>query len=133
MPGFYEFDYYFALDVLKIPLVTVNLLPLYFGWMSVLIPSLYQKYFIHRNWVSMFATAQVIYVVAESLNLLQATRYNLRLGIPDIILFMLGGQIAGVFEGGFTAFPSIVIVSKMIPPGIESTMYSLSITMVILN
>ena len=41
MPQFFDFDYYFALDVLKIPLATVNLQSLYVGWLVVLIPFLY--------------------------------------------------------------------------------------------
>ena len=55
MPQFYAFDYYFALDVLKIPLSTVNLQTLYVGWLVVFIPVIYQKFFIKRDFVVMFA------------------------------------------------------------------------------
>ena len=97
------------------------------------IPFIYQKYFMHRNYVIMFAISQCVYVMAESVNLLLATRYNLELGIPDLALFYLGGAVASVLERGFTFFPSLVMIGKMIPPGIEGTMYSLSVTILILN
>ena len=133
MPQFFDFDYYFALDVLKIPLATVNLQSLYVGWLVVLIPFLYQKFFINKNYSVMFAIAQFTYIIGESINLFLASRHNLDLGIPDLVLFFLGGAIAGVIQRGFTFFPSIIMVSKMIPPGVESTMYSLSITIIALN
>ena len=81
----------------------------------------------------MFAIAQFTYIFGESVNLLLASRYNQKLGLPDLLLFFLGGAIAGVIQRGFTFFPSIIMVSKMIPPGVESTMYSLSITIIALN
>ena len=62
-----------------------------------------------------------------------ALRLNKNLGIPDVLLYFLGGGIAAVFERGFFFFPAMIIVSKAIPPGIESTMYSLSLTMLSLN
>ena len=59
--------------------------------------------------------------------------YHEKLGIPTIVLYTLGGGVAQNFEIGFTFFISLVIVSKLVPPGIESTMYSLSVTFIVLN
>lgn len=99
----------------------------------MIIPFLYHKFFAHRNYVIMFAISQIVYVGAESINFLLATRYNLQLGIPDLVLYFMGGAIAEVFERGFSFFPSMIIISKMIPPGIESTMYSLAVTALAMN
>ena len=55
MPQFPAFDYCFALDVLEIPLRTVNLQTLYVGWLVVFIPLIYQRFFIRRDFVVMFA------------------------------------------------------------------------------
>lgn len=68
MPQFHAFDYVYALDKLHIPLTTVNLQQLYVGWAIVFIPLLYQKVFIHRDFVWMFFISQITYVVAETIN-----------------------------------------------------------------
>ena len=133
MPSFQVFDYYFALDVLKISLETVNLQTLYVGWIIVLVPSIYQRFFLYSNYIIMFTISQITYFVAGSINLALATRCNKDLGIPDVVLYFLGGSIAEVLERGFTFFPSIIIVNKCTPPGIESTMYSLSLTVILMN
>ena len=133
MPQFYDFDYYFALDVLKIPLMMINLQSLITGWLVVLIPFFYQKYFIKKDYIVMLSISQWVYVIAETINLSLAMRWNSMLGIPNIALYFLGGGIAAVFERGFFFFPAMIIVSKSIPPGIESTMYSLSVTILSLN
>ena len=57
MPNFSIFDYYFYLDVQKIPLEMINLQSLYSGWLVVLIPYLYQNFFHKREFVYMLATA----------------------------------------------------------------------------
>lgn len=62
--------------------------------LQTIIPVLYQKFFVHYDYIYMFYVSQAAYVIAESLNLLAATRYNLYLGIPDPLMFILGGSIA---------------------------------------
>jgi len=76
MPQFLDFDYYFAVDVLKVSPATVSLQPLYIGWLLILIPFIYQGLFRHRNYVLLFALSQLVCVAAESTNLFLATRYN---------------------------------------------------------
>ncbi len=49
------------------------------------------------------------------------------------MLYFLGGKIAQKLEDGFGSFPLFIIVSKMIPPGIDSTMFSLSMSIIILS
>ena len=133
MPQFYDFDYFFAIDVLKIPLPAINLQSLVTGWLVVLIPFVYQRYFIDKNYIYMMSISQYVYVIAETVNLALAMQWNKAVGIPNIFLYFLGGAIAGVFERGFFYFPAMIIISKSIPPGIESTMYSLSLTILSLN
>ena len=42
----------------------------------------------------MYYASQIIYVIADSLNLFAATRYILYMGIPDPLLYFFGGQLA---------------------------------------
>lgn len=103
------------------------------GWLSAFVPIIYQKWLIKYDYSVMFVISQLVYVVAESINLFLHLGYHEKLGIPTIVLYTLGGGVAQNFEIGFTFFISLVIVSKLVPPGIESTMYSLSVTFIVLN
>ena len=123
----------YALDNLKIPLTTVNLQQLYVGWAIIFIPILYQKVFIHRDFVWMFFISQVTYVLAESLNCVLVLRWNQEIGIPNIVLYLLGGSVASILERGFSFFPSFILISKMVPVGVESSMMSLSVTIILMN
>ena len=70
----------------------------------MLVPVIYQNVLINYDYVYMFYVSQSAYVIVESLNLLAATRFNLYLGIPDPIIYILGGSMADVFEIGFSLF-----------------------------
>lgn len=94
---------------------------------------MYQKWLVKYDYSVMFVISQLVYVVAETINAFLTLGYHKSLGIPTVLLYALGGSVAQNFEIGFTFFISLVIVSKLTPPGIESTMYSLSVTFIVLN
>ena len=71
--------------------------------------------------------------MSELINTVLALGLNKKLGIPNLLLFMLGGSIPSSLEHGMTMFVSMIMVAKMVPPGIESTMYSLSLMIIGLN
>lgn len=41
--------------MLKIPLMIINLQSLFTGWLVILIPFLYQKYFISKDYIAMIS------------------------------------------------------------------------------
>lgn len=112
---------------------TINLAQLFTGWMVVLIPMLYQVYFINHNYIYMFVVAQAFYVISDGLCIFLSTRFNLKLGIPDILLFYLSGNIAMIFDKGLFFFATSLLLAKLIPVGIEATMLSLSMTIFVMN
>lgn len=133
MPSFSQFDFYWAQIKLDISVSTINLQLLCVGWLSACVPIIYQKWLIKYDYSAMFVVSQLVYVMAESINLFLHLGYHETLGIPTMVLYTLGGGVAQNFEIGFTFFICLVIVSKLVPPGIESTMYSLSVTFIVLN
>lgn len=76
------------------------------GILAALVPIIYQRYLINYDYVYVFYVSQTAYVFVESLNLFAATRYNLYLGIPDPLMYFLGGTVGEIFEGTFTFFAS---------------------------
>ena len=71
--------------------------------------------------------------MAESINCGLVLQWNKQFGIPNVVLYILGGSVASILERGFSTFPSFIIVSKVVPTGVESSMMSLSITIIYLN
>ena len=105
---------------------------IYTGWITILFPIVYNKLFAGKDYVKIYFWAQAIFVFSECTNLFLATRYNQKLGIPDIVLYYIGGSIAQRLEMGLMIYPFMLILSKIFPVGIESTMYSFSMSVLIL-
>lgn len=77
MPQFSEFDYYFAIDVLKISKSTIGLQVLYVGVFIFLMPLIYQKFFNQSEYCNFFLVSQIIYVIANTFKCTLVARYNL--------------------------------------------------------
>ena len=55
------------------------------------------------------------------------------LGLPNFAVYFFFGTFLGPFEVMFTMMPGLIILTKLIPKGIESTMMALSSTIITLN
>ena len=102
---------------------------IYFGWLMALLPYFYQKYLVKKNYVWIFFISQIAYVFADAIGILAGSRYNLSLGIPDIVLYVLSGNFAIIFEKGFSTFGCMSLFMKLIPIGVEATMSSITIAL----
>lgn len=65
-------------------------------------------------------------MISDLLMILLATRYNLRMGISDVVLYFLSSNIAKHFDFGMFLFTNLIIFSKLTVPGIEATMQSIT-------
>jgi hypothetical protein len=81
----------------------------------------------------MFFASQVAYILAHLICILAGTRYNVYIGIPDVMLFLLSGNFAVIFEKGFSHFGCVLIFAKLVPVGIESSMSSIKDSVVLIN
>lgn len=81
----------------------------------------------------MIMTSQMAYVFADSIGILVGTRYNKELGVSDLVCFLLSGSFAQILEKGFFFFTATLIFAMLIPAGIESTMTSISSTIMVCN
>ena len=91
MPQFPDFDYYFQVDIMELDPSVINLSGIFLGLFVVFVPWMYYKYFAHRGYLFMIAISHIFYVFADAVNILLASRYNLRLGIPDLFLYIISG------------------------------------------
>ena len=62
-----------------------------------------------------------------------AFRWNLELGIPDLLIYLVFGNFAEVLEKMMVVLPSFIIMAKTTPPGVEAIMISLTMTIINLN
>lgn len=52
---------------------------------------------------------------------------------PDIMLYIICGPMAGVLEKALTGLPTNIIMSQVIAPGVEATMFAVAHTIMNLN
>ena len=64
-------------------------------------------------------------VVASAFDLLIINRYNIAWGIPDKWFYMFGDAVIGPAVMMFAFMPAVVLTSKLVPKGLESTTYAL--------
>ena len=62
---------------MKIDPKLINMQSVYFGWTIALIPFVYQRYLINKNYVWIFIISQAAYIFAESIGILAGSRLNL--------------------------------------------------------
>ena len=60
-------------------------------------------------------------------------RLNSYIGLSDLFLFLFIGNFTEVVERILTVIPSFIIMAKSIPPGVEGTIVSLTMTIINLN
>jgi len=63
--------------------------------------------------------------VASGFDLLIINRYNIAWGIPDKWFYMFGDAVIGPAVAMFSLMPAVVLTSKLVPKGLESTTYAL--------
>jgi hypothetical protein len=133
MPDFGDFTYYFALDVLGISKFTMGMSTIIAGLAVFLAPVLYQKYCRNTQFPKLFFWSQVINVAQAVLILILALRINSSLGLPDLLVYLVGGAFAEAIERMMTIIPSFIIMAKIIPPGVEGSMTAVTATIINLN
>lgn len=62
-----------------------------------------------------------------------ALRLNEKLFIPDMLLYLVTGSLMSVVEQVMTIIPSFIIMAKTVPPGVEASMISLTMTIINLS
>ena len=111
--------------------MAINLSTLFGAMFLFILPVLYQKYLAKKEFLISFYLSQIVYITAVCLTLCLALQLNKH--VPDIVLFVICGPLAAVMEKMMTALPSNMIMSRVIPHGVEAVMFSLAHTIMNLN
>ena len=76
--------------------------------------------------------SQIIYAFGTAIGICQAVRWTAQLGLNEAFTYIFVGFMEHL-EHALTMMPSIILTAKLTPPGIESTIMSLSLTIVRVN
>jgi folate/biopterin transporter len=96
-----------------------------FGYLGLLAGvTLYNKFLTNVSYRRIFLFAQMTMVFINLFDIVLVKRWNLVLGIPDI-LFMIGDSALATVIGRFFSMPMFVLAAKVCPDKIEATLFAM--------
>ena len=133
MPGFDDFQYYFVLDVLNVSKFEYGIGTLMAGIVVFVGPIIFQKYCRDTDYRIIFFRAQILHIIQSIFCLMLALRVFKYFGVPEVLIFWATGSLMEAIERMMSLVPSFIIMGKIIPPGVEGTMISLTATIININ
>ena len=131
MPMFDDFLYYFAIEKLDITPEVISLMAVWVGAACIALPFIYNTCLRDTEFRIVYALSQFIYIIAYML--LVALVSGWTKGLPNELIYFLATSFVWPAEKGFFFMPSMIISAKLAPQGIESTIVSLSTTVMMLS
>jgi MFS family permease len=102
-------------------MVVLNIVGMLFALVGV---AVYQTYFHSTSVHQVLKITSILVAVLGVLPILLVTRFNLRIHVSDTLLALCGDAIFGALLE-ISAFPVYVLASRICPPGVEGSMYSI--------
>ena len=87
--------------------------------------------FVFEAWLNKWTFRRVFYlttalkITASIFDLIMVYRWNVRVGIPDEVAYMMGDKIIFPVVQMLDFMPGVILMAKVCPKGVESTMYAL--------
>eukprot|EP00802_Teleaulax_amphioxeia_P012002 Tamp_12040.p1 GENE.Tamp_12040~~Tamp_12040.p1 ORF type:complete len:568 (+),score=107.15 Tamp_12040:49-1704(+) len=87
--------------------------------------ALFQTFLSGWSFRPLFWIGTILGVIGATFDLIIINRINVRLGIPDEWFYVSGNAVVRPILGAAAHMPAIVLTSKLVPKGLESTTYAL--------
>jgi len=87
--------------------------------------SVFQHYLSAWSFRPLFWIGTILGVIGATFDLFIIHRLNLKVGIPDEWFYVSGNAVLRPILGAAAHMPAIVLTSKLVPKGLESTTYAL--------
>lgn len=84
----------------------------------------YATFMMHWSYRRVFAVTGIFYMLALLPNIALYRRWNIALGIPDIV-FVLGAEVVQTIVGVWNNMPFGVLMLSLCPPGMEASIYAI--------
>ena len=75
------------------------------------------------NFRPVFWVTTVVKVCAAMIDIVIVNRWNIAIGIPDEVTYMLGDAIVFQLCATLDFMPAVVLTSKLCPKSVEATVY----------
>jgi hypothetical protein len=125
IPSFADVDYYFQLNVAEFTNFTYSILTLLAYVCLFLSTMIYTRYLKDLEFWVCLQIAQGCALTGILMNLLFVLRFNLIIGIPDIIFVIFTSTITGTLAMAFSFLPTLVLFTKITPVNIEATIFAM--------
>ncbi|EPY30004.1 hypothetical protein STCU_04284 [Strigomonas culicis] len=116
VPGGPQFSYTFYLTVGNLIMYTAGMVG------AILFPPLFSR----RRYQATFAVTTLLQVLASLFDLIIVERWNIAIGIPDHAMYIFGDAIVFQIVHVMTFMPVMVLISRLVPRGSESMVYSIT-------
>jgi len=101
------------------------------SWLSILSSAgllvgviLYNKFLSNISYRRIFAGAQLLLVLTNFIDYAMVRRWNLVVGIPDIVM-LISDDLFGTIMGRFFVMPMFILAAKVCPDNVEGTLFAL--------
>jgi hypothetical protein len=85
----------------------------------------FSKFFVGHETRTLLRGAVLISFLGNFFSLIQTTRFNLVLGIDDVVFIIFTSVVTEVLSLGFFILPSLILFAKITPPYIEATVFAM--------
>lgn len=123
-PRFGQFSYFFMLNVAHITKFQFAMFGVISRACHILGTVIYKNYFKETETRTVIFYSTVISVISSFVHLMFALRWNLLIGISDIVFIIFTDVVFGCLSLAFCVLPSLALFAKITPPGIEGTIFA---------
>jgi len=124
VPRFDEFMYYFKTEVAGFSQFTYSILTLLGAVALIFGIFIYERFFKETEPRIVVGIAICLICIASFFDTCFILRWNLIIGIPDIVWVLLSSTAMGTLIFAFLVLPPGVLFAKLTPAHVEATMYS---------
>lgn len=123
-PSFGQFSYFFMLNVAHITKFQFAMFGVISRACHILGTIFYKNYFKNTETRTIICYSTAISVVSSFIHLAFAMRWNIRLGISDIIFVIFTDVVFGCMSLALCVLPSLALFAKITPVGVEGTIFA---------
>lgn len=123
-PSFGQFSYFFMLNVAHISKFQFAMFGVISRACHVLGTIYYKSYLKDTETRTIIFYSTAISVVSSFVHLAFAMRWNLRIGVSDIVFIVFTDVVFGCLSLALCVLPSLALFAKITPPGVEATIFA---------
>merc|ERR1711990_796528 len=86
--------------------------------------AIYQRWFVHVEMRTMIGASIILTIIASFTDLCFVCRWNLAIGIPDLVWVLFSSTAMNTLIFAFMFLPPGVLFAKLTPAHVEATIYA---------